>query len=311
MTRALVTGGAGFVGAHLCRLLSSEGVQVTAFDNLSSGYASNLPDDIELVEGDLTNAPDLGLLEGPFETVFHLASHVGQELSFERPAFDLSNNAIGTANLLSWCLASGNSRVIFASTMNVYGDPQDPTRPVQEDDELQPPSPYAVAKIASEQLLDVYRPLGISGASLRLFNTYGTLQDLTNMKQGMVSIFMRYVADGEPILVRGSGDRFRDFVSVHDVVSAFQALAQTGVEGTYNVSTGRKTTVDELLQEIIVAFGYEPGDYPVEYAEGTVRDQFGLVGDNSRLRSLGWEARVSLPEGVREMAEWVRESQSQ
>lgn len=310
MTRTLVTGGAGFIGAHLCGLLKSEGNAVTVLDNLSSGYTSNLPEGVEFVEGDLTRVADLELLEGPFEAVFHLASHVGQELSFERPAFDLANNAIGTANLLSWCLETGNNRVIFASTMNVYGDPEDSSRPVQEDDELQPPSPYAVAKIASEQLLDVYRPLGISGASLRLFNTYGTLQDFSNMKQGMVSIFMRYVADGEPILVRGSGDRFRDFVSVHDVVSAFQALAQTGVEGTYNVSTGRKTTVDELLQEIIVAFGYEPDDYPVEYVEGTIRDQFGLVGDNSRLRGLGWEAKVSLPEGVKEMAEWVRETQS-
>ncbi len=305
MKKALVTGGAGFIGAHLCRHLQSQGYEVTALDNLSSGSRRNLPSEIDFVEADLASESALASLDRPFDTVFHLASHVGQELSFERPAFDLANNATGTANLLSWCLATKTNRVIFASTMNVYGDPPDPSRPVVEDDPLRPPSPYAVAKIACEQLLEVYRPLGISSASLRLFNTYGPLQDLTNMKQGMVSIFMRYVADGDPIIVRGVGDRFRDFVSVHDVASAFDVLASTGAEGIYNVSTGIRTSVDQLLTEIVSAFGLPGSRYPVEYTAGTVRDQFGLVGNSSKLRALGWEPVVTLPQGLQEMAGWV------
>jgi UDP-glucose 4-epimerase len=308
--RAVVTGGAGFIGSHVAGRLLDDGWAVTVVDNLSSGHERNVPDGAELLKIDLGEEDAVGQLpdEG-VDAVFHLASHVGQELSFERPFYDLKANAFGTMVVLDWCLKHEVPRVVFASTMNLYGDPDDPATPVTEETPVHPPSPYAVGKIASEHLCNVYAPFGITSTSLRLFNVYGPRQDMKNMKQGMVSIFMSYVARGEPILVRGSKDRFRDFISVHDVADAFvRCLDDRAAGKVYNVSSGKRTHVWELLHEIVRAFGYDPGEYPITYGEGTPRDQFGIYGDSSALqRDLGWKPSVAFPDGIAEMARWVRE----
>jgi UDP-glucose 4-epimerase len=305
--RAVVTGGAGFVGSHLVRRLLDRGDEVLAVDNLSSGNRANVPEGAEFVWLDLTDESATQVLpEDGADAVFHLASHVGQELSFERPVYDVKANFLSTTELLEWCRRTEVYKFVFASSMNVYGDPDDPDRAVTEDDTVHPPSPYSVGKIASEHLCDVYSHFGITASSLRLFNVYGPLQDMTNLKQGMVSIFMSYVARGAPVEVRGSKDRFRDFISVHDVVDAFITCGDRDATGVFNVSTGKRTHVWELLSALARAFGHDPDEYPIEYGEGTIRDQFGIYGDNSRLRGLGWEPKVELEDGLREMADWVK-----
>jgi UDP-glucose 4-epimerase len=306
--RVLVTGGAGFVGAHLVRRLLDDGHEVVAVDNLSSGNRANIPDGAEFRWVDLTDeSAGKRLGDKSADVVFHLASHVGQELSFELPLYDVKANLLSTTILLDWCLRHDVPRVVFASTMNLYGDPEDPQRPITESDAVRPPSPYAVGKIASEHLLDVYGPFGIAGTSLRLFNVYGPLQDMENLKQGMVSIFMSYVAAGKPVEVRGSGDRFRDFIFVDDVVGAFVRAAADDAKGcVLNVCSGRPTKVSELLEGIVRAFGHDPAEYPITYGEGTPRDQFGIYGDPSRLRALGWEPTVALDDGLERMARWVQ-----
>lgn len=307
--RAIVTGGAGFIGAHLSHRLLKEGWSVLAVDNLSSGFLHNVPEGAEFRWLDLTQEDAvLELPKDGVDVVFHLASHVGQELSFERPIYDFKANAFSTLLLLQWCMKHKIKQFIFASSMNVYGDPV--SIPVTEVTPVQPPSPYAVGKIASEYLCNIYQNFGVNTTSLRLFNVYGTMQDMKNMKQGMVSIFMTYVARNEPILVRGSKDRFRDFISVHDVVDAFYRCVDRKAYGkVYNVSTGRKTYVWELLNGIIKVFGHDPDKYPVTYGEPTPRDQFGLYGDSSLLQNdLGWKPTVELSEGLSEMAAWVKES---
>jgi UDP-glucose 4-epimerase len=307
--KAIVTGAAGFIGSHLARRLLEDGWSVTVVDNLSSGHERNVPDGAELLKIDLGEEPAVEELpDDGADAVFHLASHVGQELSFERPFYDLKANALATMILLDWCLKQRVPRFVLASSMNVYGDPHDPEQPVTEQTPVRPPSPYAVAKIASEHLCNVYEPFGIGTTSLRLFNVYGPGQDMANLKQGMVSIFMSYVARGEPILVRGSSDRFRDFVSVHDVVDAFLRCVDGRAAGkVYNVSSGQRTYVWELLEEIVKAFGHPPGDYPITYSEPTPRDQFGIYGDSGALRrDLGWEPRIELTEGIAEMARWAQ-----
>jgi UDP-glucose 4-epimerase len=306
--KAVVTGGAGFIGGHLCRRLLTDGWEVVAVDNLSSGSRRNVPEGVELVEADLTEEATGELLPTEIDVVFHLASHVGQELSFERPVYDLRANAVGTGVVLEWMRGTGVEKIVFASTMNVYGDP--PEELVTEQSPLRPPSPYAVGKIASELMCGVYEEFGIRSTSLRLFNVYGPMQDMRNMKQGMVSIFMAYVARGEPVLVRGPGERFRDFIWVQDVVDAFTRCAsEPDTDGrVYNVSTGRKTLVRELLREITSAFGHEPDEYPIAYGDPTPRDQFGLYGDSSALRTdTGWRPATPLEEGIPMMAAWVRE----
>lgn len=308
--RALVTGGAGFIGSHLARRLLEEGWSVSIVDNLSSGFLHNVPKGADFHWLDLTDEDAVfELPKRSVDVVFHLASHVGQELSFERPLFDLKANAFSTMILLKWCLEHQVKQLLFASSMNVYGNP--PELPVTEDTPVQPPSPYAVGKIASEYLCQIYQSFGVNTTSLRLFNVYGPLQDMQNMKQGMVSIFMSYVARNDPILVRGSKDRFRDFISVHDVVDAFyRCLDERAYNKVYNVSTGRKTHVWELLDKIVTAFGYEPEKYPITFGEPTPRDQFGIYGDSSLLqKELGWQSRVSLDVGLAEMAQWVKKEE--
>jgi UDP-glucose 4-epimerase len=306
--KAIVTGGAGFVGSHLARRLLGDGWEVAVVDNLSSGFERNVPDGAELIRADLTEEESAAALPGDgVDAIFHLASHVGQELSFEKPLYDFKANGLATMILLDHARRHDIPRFVFASSMNVYGFAEE--NPVSEATPAIPRSPYAVGKLASEHLCGVYHGLGTSTSALRLFNVYGPGQDMQNMKQGMASIFMTYVARGEPVEVRGSKDRFRDFIYVDDVVDAFVRCLDDAAQGNvYNVSTGRKTHVWELIDGIVQAFGHDPADYPIEYQEGTLRDQFGVYGDSSRFaRDTGWAPRTELNDGLAAMARWVRE----
>jgi UDP-glucose 4-epimerase len=304
--KALVTGGAGFIGAHLAKRLVNDGWEVIVVDNLSSGHERNIPDGVRFIWMDLTVEDSFGFLPNGVDAVFHLASHVGQELSFENPTYDLKANALSTMNLLKWALANKVPKFVFASTMNIYGDPVD--LPVTEESEIKPPSPYSVGKIASEFLCKIYQEFGIHTTCLRLFNVYGPLQDMKNMKQGMVSIFMSYVAKNVPIHVRGSKDRFRDFVYVDDVVDAFiRSLNPIASGKIYNVSTSVKTHVWELIELIVSAFGKNPAKFPITFGEATPKDQFGLYGSNKLLvDDLGWQPQTSLKDGLEKMVAWVK-----
>ena len=303
---ALVTGGAGFIGCHLATELIAQGHSVTIVDDLSSGFVSNIPTGAEFIQADLTNADTYKLLTESFTHIFHLASHVGQELSFETPVRDLEVNLLVTSRIIKWGLENGSPRIIFASSMNVYGDPANSIYPVSEETPVSLPSPYAVGKYSSELLLDVYKPFGISSASLRFFNVYGAKQDFSNLKQGMVSIFMSYVLKGKPVEVRGSLNRFRDFIHVSDIVDACILVAESDCEGVFNVSTGIKTTVKSLIESIISSFQEDPRLYPIIELAPTPRDQFGVFGDSRRLNELGWRPKITLEKGLADMAYWAK-----
>ena len=236
------------------------------------------------------------------DVFYHVASHVGQELSFERPLYDLKSNANSTIILLNWCLKNNVKQFIFASTMNIYGTPKQEF--VNEFSELDPPSPYSVGKLASEHLCKIYQGFGLNSTCLRLFNVYGPGQDYFNMKQGMVSIFMSYVARNKKLIIRGSKDRFRDFIYVDDVVDAFIASNSSKAYGKiYNVSTGVKTHVWELIDKILFEFKSDINKYPIEYAKGTPKDQFGIYGDCSRIKKdLNWKPNVSIDDGIKYMS---------
>lgn len=306
--KAIVTGGAGFIGSHLTSRLLTEGWEVLVVDNLSSGHERNIPAGAAFIWMDLTSEDSLAFLPtSGIDAVFHLASHVGQELSFENPIYDFKANALSTMLLLKWCIVANVKKFIFASTMNIYGDPK--VLPVDESMEINPPSPYSVGKISSEYLCRIYQGFGIDTTCLRLFNVYGPMQDMMNMKQGMVSIFMSYVAKNVPIHVRGSKDRFRDFIYIDDVVDAFMHSLDIRASGkVYNVCTGIKTHVWELLDGIVEAFGKPAGTYPITFGEGTPKDQFGVYGNNYLLTNdLGWQPKTSLKDGLKLMAKWVKD----
>lgn len=291
--RSLVTGGAGFIGSHLARRLLELGHQVLVVDDLSSGHRGNVPEKASFLEHDLSRSR--GWDEGPFDLVFHFAGQSSGEKSFLDPARDLDANTRSTL-LLADLARRQNAHLVLASSMAVYGDRAGAHTEASPTD---PQSFYGLSKLHAEQALGCFE--GLSATVLRLFNVYGPGQDLAERRQGMVSIYLSFLLAGEPLLIKGSLERTRDFVFVEDVVEACVGLARARRAGTYNVATGQATRVRDLVAELLKACGL-PADYPVEEAAPTPGDIFHSSASVEALReALDWEPRVALAEGLRRM----------
>lgn len=305
---ALVTGGAGFIGSHLARRLLREGWCVDVVDNLSTGYRENVPDGAAFHEVDVSRDDLPALLPAKrYDAVFHLAAQSSGEISFDDPSYDLRTNCQSTVLLLGWCKANGTSRFLYTSSMSIYGDQA--VQPVTETAVPVPKSFYGVGKLASEAYTHVYDAFGIHSTSLRLFNVYGPGQNLANMRQGMVSIFLAYILRKQDLIVKGSPDRYRDIIYIDDVIDAYlTCLDNPATFGkSYNVATGKKTTVGELIDAELRAFGYAPGEYPVTFASGTPGDTFGIQADITALKAdTGWTPKVNLESGLAEMVAWAK-----
>ncbi|MDD1659597.1 MAG: NAD-dependent epimerase/dehydratase family protein [Methanomicrobiales archaeon] len=305
--RILITGGAGFIGSHLAHRCLTLGHEVVVVDNLSTGASENLPAGAEFVELDISREEDYRKIHPfDFDAVFHLAAQSSGEISSENPALDLTVNTLGTLLLLRRCQKAGVKRFLYSSSMAVYGNPE--RQHVDETDECRPLSFYGISKLAAEHYILHYIPDGLEPTIFRLFSVYGPGQNLANLKQGMVSIYMAYLMKGEPVRVKGSGDRFRDFIYIDDVLDAWMgALDTPATRGRiYNLGTGKRTTVSQLLEEEIRAFGHDPATYPVIREGPTPSDQFGLSADISRITAeTGWHPQVDLKEGLRRMVTWA------
>ncbi|MEE9274985.1 MAG: NAD-dependent epimerase/dehydratase family protein [bacterium] len=307
MARYLVTGGAGFIGSRMVRRLLERGDTAVVLDDLSTGFRENVPPGAEFVQGDLADpAVWEGLSPEGVDAVLHLGAQSSGEVSHEDPLRDFDVNARGSLLLLGWCERHGVRRLLHASSMAVYGNSD---RPSAEDAPKRPGSFYGASKLAAEGYITLFARRGGAPTVFRLFNVYGPGQNLGNLKQGMVSIYMAYLLDGEPVLVKGSLDRFRDFVYVDDVVDAWMAaLARPETAGeTYNLASGRRTTVRELLDGLLAAFG-RAGEDRVVQGEGTAGDIAGSVADISKIRrELEWSPKTELREGLGRMVRWARE----
>jgi len=308
MGRMLVTGGAGFIGSHLSRRLIGLGHEVWVVDDFSTGRRDNLPPAPRLLEGDVADPGLLSRLPAVrFDAVLHLAAQSSGEASHDAPVRDIDSNIKGTLALLEWCQRRGIPRFLYASSMAVYGNPR--VLPVREDGLCVPASYYGVTKLAAEHYVRLFSAAGIRTTVFRMFSVYGPGQNLDNLKQGMVSIYLAYVAGGLPILVRGSRERFRDFVFIEDMVDAWIAALDAPVAfgKIYNLGTGRRTTVAELLETLLRAWGLDPSDYPIEVGPPTPGDQWGMTADiGAIVADLGWRPRVDLGEGIERMVSWVR-----
>jgi len=202
----LVTGAAGFIGSALSKRLLQLGHAVVTVDNLSTGTEEAIPGGVHFIKGDC-QSPDVisQLMEFRFEAIFHIAGQSSGEISFENPVYDLQTNTQSTLQLLQYCRVTGCTKFIYASSMSVYGDQKD--LPVKESANCQPKSFYAVGKLASENYLRIYSTFGIRTTALRFFNVYGPGQNLTNMKQGMVSIFLSMALKDSKITVKGDASK--------------------------------------------------------------------------------------------------------
>lgn len=305
--KILITGGAGFIGSHVARRCILEGHEVVVVDNLSTGKPANIPETVRFIEMDISREDDYEkLAELEFDTVLHLAAQSSGEISDEKPQMDLLVNALGTFLLLKWAKGRGIKRFIYASSMAVYGNPE--TIPVSEIENCHPLSNYGITKLTGENYVQHFFYEGMNTTIFRMFSVYGPGQNMENLKQGMVSIFMAYLLRTEKVIVKGSKDRFRDFIYIDDVVDAWlNALDNPRSFGKiYNLGTGIKTRVEELIVKEISAFGLDP-DYPVVYEGTTPGDQFGLYANISRIQNeLGWNPKFDLDKGLRIMSAWVK-----
>lgn len=301
----LVTGAAGFIGRSVAEKLLSEGHNVTTIDNLSTGKLENLPVGVNFIEG---NDYDKGILQKienmSFDAIIHIAGQSSGEISFEDPEYDLNTNTLSTVLLLQICKKTGCRKFIYASSMSVYGDAENEL--VSESTIPMPKSFYAVGKLASEHYMRIFSTYGIQCTALRFFNVFGVGQNLDNLKQGMVSIYLAQAIRNKHIIIKGSGDRFRDFVYIDDVVSAVETVLRR--EGSnfeiFNVSNQRKIFVSMIIDYIEKRLP----NISHEYTDGTPGDQHGVYGKSDKLQELGWKPIVTFEEGMNRMIDWALEN---
>ena len=303
----MVTGGAGFIGGHLARRLLTEGHKVIVVDDLSNGYRDNSPDGATFLKLDLSNEGVYELLPKSIDIIYHLASQASGEISCEDPVHDLKANSLATLALLQWAKINDVKKFIFTSSMGVYADRLGYA--AKETSPLEPKSFYGVNKLASENFVRIFSEEGMKTTVLRFFNVYGPGQNMANLKQGMVSIYMSYILAGQPVCVKGPLDRTRDFTYVHDVVEALLlSLSSASDGGVFNICTGRELSVSEVLSILFATFEKD-SEYPVKIYPRTPRDIDQSCGDYSAIKkTLGWEPKVRFEDGVKKMAKWVNPS---
>jgi UDP-glucose 4-epimerase len=307
--RALVTGGAGFIGSTLVDRLLAEGHAVDVVDDLSTGSLSNLSEaratqgyELTFHRLDIREAALVELIahRRP-EVIFHLAAQADVRVSVDRPTFDAEVNVIGTLNVLEGARTAGSRKVVFAASGGtLYGEPE--TLPVPESHPQRPLSPYGVSKKAACDYLAAYRELhGIEFTALALANVYGPRQD-PHGEAGVVAIFAGRLLAGEPCTIFGDGNQTRDFVYVDDVVDAFARAAQKGSGLLMNIGTGVETSVNELYLTMASAAGT---DAPAVYAAPRPGELARSSLDPSRAGiHLGWKSWTSMAAGAGEVLRW-------
>jgi UDP-glucose 4-epimerase len=312
MRRVLVTGGAGFIGSHLVDRLLADGYDVTVLDNLSTGAPEDVAEGATLIEADVADraAVDEVFTNGRFDAVLHVAGQASIRLSFSAPEADLATNVVGTVNVLRGCAENGVRRLVNASSMTAYGEPE--RVPTPEDAPCAPVSYYGVTKYAAERYVHVAgaRPdLSLEVTSLRMFNVYGPRQSVSNPYQGVLAIFIGNVLRGEPITIHGDGEQTRDFVYVEDVVDAWmRVLDEPESHGrVFNVGSGRETSVNELADAVLGAFGESRAGWEMRTQPVQLGDQRRAAADVAALGRLGWQAAASLDDGMSRTVSWAHE----
>ena len=311
--RALVTGGAGFIGSNLVDRLLAEGHAVEVIDNLSSGKLANLSDaradrdhEFSFHQMDICDSTVADLIErrAP-DVVFHLAAQIDVRVSVTDPALDARINVLGTLHVLEGARRAGSDKVVFASSGGtIYGDVDGEDLPVTEAHPQHPVAPYGVSKKVATDYLHAYRELHqLEYTSLALANVYGPRQD-PHGEAGVVAIFAGKLLAGEPCRIFGTGAQTRDYVYVDDVADAFVRAADRGSGLLCNIGTGTETSVNELYRSMADNAGVAADP---EYAAARVGELDRSCLDASRAKlHLGWEPFTDLDTGTAAVIDWFR-----
>ena len=307
-----MTGGAGFIGSHMVDRLIKEKHEVIVIDNESTGSRDNVNPSADYIRGDVTQPEDLDkVFRKKPEVVFHIAGQGSIIKSFTEPERDLSVNVVGTIHVVKKCLQYQVPRLLYASSMMVYGNPK--TTPVPESEPCVPISYYGITKYAAERfvLTTAERPdldFKLLVTSFRMFSVYGERQSLTNPYQGVVAIFIGNALRNETITIYSDGKQSRDFIHISDVVEAWvQAIDHPATYGqVFNLGTGKPCSVNEVADLTLTAFGRSRNDYSVVYGPERPGDQRCMAADITRVREvLNWVPKIPFRQGMPATIRWA------
>lgn len=300
--KALVTGGAGFIGSNIVTYLLEKGWDIRVLDNLSSGYKCNLDGlDVEFIEGDICNPETTMKSCANRDIVFHLAASVGRQRSLDNPHLDSTINLIGTVNVLEAMRKHNVRRIVYSSSAAIFGELITPT--INESHPQNADSPYGVSKLAAEKMILAYSGIyDITGVCLRYFNIYGVNQRF-DLYGNVIPIFAKRIYSGQPITIYGDGEQTRDFLNVKDVAKAnyLGAISNKGTD-VYNMGSGSSITINKLA-ELMNHISNKNSE--INYAPVRPADVRHCKADTQNvINALGFDTAVGLNEGLGEYMTW-------
>lgn len=303
--RVLITGGAGFIGAHIATAYLARGDEVLIIDNLYTGLYDAVPAGAGFARVDITDAAALAAVFTRFrpELVSHHAAQMDVRRSVHEPSYDTEVNVLGSVNVMRNCVEVGVGRLVFASSGGaVYGEPV--AIPTAEDSPIRPLSMYGAAKFCAEQYLATFKRLyGLEHTILRYANVYGPGQR-PDGEAGVVAIFAGLMLDGRQPELFGAGDKTRDYVYIDDVVRAALLASDRGVTGPYNIGTGIRTSDREVFDAVAAAVGYRGEPIIGPERKGEVRHI--ALDCRKAEREFGWRPKIDFASGIAATVRHIR-----
>ena len=309
--KMLITGGAGFIGSHLCDKYAKEGHTVICLDNFMSGDLRNIRHllnnhSFKLLKGDIRDSELLDRIMPGVDVVFHLAAQIHVDRSYIEPQLTYEINVMGTQNVMEVARTHDVKRIILASTSEVYGSAQ--YTPIDEKHPLSAPHPYGASKIAADRMCYAYiQTYGMDISIMRLFNVFGPRQRDVGYG-GVISVFVRRVLSNVPPIIYGDGEQTRDYTYVEDAIAAYDLVLKHDdpITEPINFGNGKEVSIIQLANTIIDLSG-KKGETKPSHVEPRTGEVQRLIADTSKAKSLlGWKPKVTLKEGLRNIVQWYK-----
>jgi len=309
--KILITGGAGFIGSHLCEKYTKEGHTVICLDNFMSGNLTHIRHlldyrNFKLVKGDIRDFDLLEKIMRDVDVVLHLAAQIHVDRSYIEPKLTYDVNVMGTQNVLEVARMYDAKKVIHASTSEVYGSAL--YVPIDEKHPLNAPHPYGASKIAADRMCYAYiQTYGMDISIVRLFNVFGPRQRDVGYG-GVISIFTRRVLSNVPPIIYGDGTQTRDYTYIKDAVRAYDLVLNHNepITEPINFGTGKEVSINDLADKIIELCG-KKGEIEPVHVEPRIGEVKKLIADATKAKDmLGWEPKYKLEEGLKEFIQWYK-----